>query len=142
MTEKCWKRAERRIAELLGGHRVPVSGRQRGDAPDVDHPTLSIEVKTRKSIPAWIEDAMKQAEASARDGQVPVAVLHQSGQRYRDALLVMRLGDLGANEPVLWDSAWADVRASQALQYLAENFPECCGLEALDPTTTLSTTRP
>ena len=98
MTEKAWKKAERRIAELLGGRRIPVSGRQRGDCPDVEHPTLSIECKTRRSLPAWIEDAMKQAEASARNGRLPVVVLHQHGKRYRDALLVMRLGDLGEAE--------------------------------------------
>jgi hypothetical protein len=98
LPEKGWKKAERRIAELLGGRRVPVSGRQRGDVPDVDHPILSIEVKTRRSIPAWLEDAMKQAEASARDGQVPVAVLHEHGQRYRDAFVVVRLSDLEEGE--------------------------------------------
>lgn len=93
MTEKCWKRAERRIAELLGGRRVPVSGRQRGATPDVEHDALSIEVKTRKSLPVWLEDALRQAEASSGAGQTPVAVLHQHGQRYRDALVVMRLKD-------------------------------------------------
>jgi hypothetical protein len=96
VSETNWKRSERRIAEILGGRRVPVSGRQRGDAPDIRHPTLAVEVKARRTLLAWIEDALQQAEASARDGQVPVAVLHQHGQRYRDALLVMRLGDLGA----------------------------------------------
>jgi hypothetical protein len=95
MTERFQERSERKIAELLGGRRVPVSGRQRGDVPDVYHPALSIEVKARKCIPAWIQDAMKQAEASARYGQLPVAVLHQSGQRYRDALVLVRLGDFG-----------------------------------------------
>ena len=94
MTEKSWKRAERRIAELLGGCRVPVSGRQRGDAPDIRHPTLAVEVKTRKKLPAWLGEALEQAEASAGASQTPVAVLHQRGQRYRDALVVMRLKDL------------------------------------------------
>jgi hypothetical protein len=56
MSEKWWKRAERRIAEQLGGRRVPESGRQRGDAPDIEH---------------WIEDALKQAQVYARDGRVP-----------------------------------------------------------------------
>ncbi len=83
---KDWKTAERRIAEELGGRRVPVSGRQRGDAPDIDHPTLSIEVKSRKRLPAWIKDAMEQAEASAEQSQLPVAVLHEDGSRYKDAL--------------------------------------------------------
>ena len=91
---KDWKACERRVAELLGGKRVPVSGRTRGDCPDVEHPTLSIECKSRKKLPAWLEDAMKQAEACARDGQLPLIVLHQDGQRYQDALIVMRLKNL------------------------------------------------
>ena len=66
---KDWKACERRVAELLGGRRVPVSGRQRGDTPDVLHEWLSIEVKFRRRLPAWIEVAMKQAEASAKEGQ-------------------------------------------------------------------------
>jgi hypothetical protein len=94
MTEKAWKYAERRIAALLGGARVPVSGRGRGDAPDVHHPDLSIEVKSRKTLPAWLEDALKQAEASARDGQLPVAVLHGRRRRYRNALVVLRVSEL------------------------------------------------
>ena len=88
---KDWKQAERRVAELLGGKRVPVSGRTRGDCPDVEHPTLSIECKSRKKLPAWIEDAMRQAEASARDG-LPVAVLYQDGRKYQDSFVVCRLG--------------------------------------------------
>ena len=94
MSERGWKRAERRIADLLGGRRVPVTGRQRGDVPDVAHQSLSVEVKSRKTLPAWIEDALQQAEASAGATQTPVAVLHQRGQRYREALVVMRLKDL------------------------------------------------
>ena len=94
MTEKAWKRAKRRIADILGGQRVPVSGRQRGDAPDIAHESTSIEVKTRKSIPASIEDALRQADASSKEGQLPVVVLHQAGRRYWDALVVMRLENL------------------------------------------------
>ena len=88
---KDWKACERRVAELLGGRRVPVSGRTRGDCPDVEHPTLSIECKSRKKLPAWIEDAMKQAEASARDGRLPVVVLHQDRAPYAESLVMLRL---------------------------------------------------
>lgn len=88
-----WKQAERRIAQILGGQRVPVSGRPRGDAPDIEHPILSIEVKSRKSIPAWIENALEQAEAASRDGKTPAVVLHQDGKKYRDALVVCRLSE-------------------------------------------------
>ena len=90
---KDWKTAERHIAKLLGGRRVPVSGRSRGDVSDIDHECLSIEVKSRKRLPAWLEDALRQAEASARNGQLPVAVLHANGSRYLDALVVVRLED-------------------------------------------------
>ena len=92
MSEKSWKAAERKVAGLLGGRRVPVSGRQRGATPDIAHEVYSVEVKTRRTLPAWLEDAMRQAEASAKDGQLPVAVLHQTGRRYRDALVLVRLG--------------------------------------------------
>lgn len=91
MTDKTWKKAERKIAELLGGVRVPVTGRQRGDAPDILHETFSIEVKHRESLPDWILDAMRQAEASQRGDQIPIAILHQKGMAYEDSLTVVRL---------------------------------------------------
>ena len=90
---KDWKSCERRIADILGGQRVPVSGRSRGDCPDIRHPSLSIECKSRKKLPVWIEDALQQAEASAEDGQLPVVILHQDGRRYIDSLVVLRLKD-------------------------------------------------
>ncbi len=90
---KDWKACERRIAELLGGVRVPVTGRQRGATPDVEHPTLSIEVKSRKSLPAWLLDALEQAQVASENGRLPVAVLHQDRKPYRDALVVVRLED-------------------------------------------------
>ena len=47
---KDWKACERKVAALLGGKRVPVSGRARGHSPDIEHERLSIEVKSRKSF--------------------------------------------------------------------------------------------
>jgi hypothetical protein len=35
--------------------------------------------------------------------------------------------------PFLWCQEWAYEKAAQAVRYLAENYPECGGLEALDP---------
>jgi hypothetical protein len=88
---KNWKACERKIAELLGGTRVPVSGRARGEAPDIEHPVFSVEVKSRAKLPAWIEDAMRQAESCAREGKIPVVVLHEAGCRYADAVVMCRL---------------------------------------------------
>ena len=96
---KDWKACERKMAALLGGKRVPVSGRARGHSPDIQHERFSIEVKSRKKLPAWIEDTIKQAEACAQDRQLPLVVLHQDGQRYQEALIVMRLKNvLSSNE--------------------------------------------
>lgn len=96
MPDKGWKRTERKVAELLGGERVPVNGRIRGSAPDIEHSSLSLEVKSRKSVPAWLTEALEQATASSRDGKLPVAVLHATGRQYADALCVIRLEDLAS----------------------------------------------
>lgn len=91
--DKAWKRTERKIAELLNGKRVPITGRTRGDAPDIKHKWLSIEVKHRKELPDWIKDAMRQAKASVRGDQLPVSVLHERGMMYRNSLVVIELSD-------------------------------------------------
>lgn len=96
MSDTAWKATERRIAALLGGRRVPVTGRGRGDAPDVQHAWLSIECKHRASVPAWLTDALAQARAAARPDQLPVAVVHQAGDRHDRALVVLTLADFVA----------------------------------------------
>jgi hypothetical protein len=94
MARSSWKRVEREIAQRVGGKRVPVSGRARGDAPDVEHPRLAIEVKHRQKLPEWLLDALDQAEKSAILDQIPVVVLHEAGQRYDDSLVLLRLEKL------------------------------------------------
>jgi hypothetical protein len=37
-----------------------------------------------------------------------------------------------ASPPLLWSQEWACEKAAQAIRYLAQNYPECGGLEALD----------
>ena len=89
-----WKRTERRVAAELGGVRVPVTGRARGDAPDIAHDRLSLEVKHRAALPAWLTDALERARASSRDGRIPVARPHASGTRYADAVRLVARRDL------------------------------------------------
>ena len=93
---KSWKGYERRVAALLGGHRVPVSGRGRGDSPDIAHARLSVEVKSSKKLPAWVHNGIRQAETSAKDDQLPVVVLHEDRARYSEALVLLRLKDFVA----------------------------------------------
>ena len=98
MVDKLWKQTEREIARLLNGERVPITGRQRGDAPDVAHHSLSIEVKSGKKIPAynWYADAIDQAREaiqSDKSGTVPIVIAHAKGKQHKDDLVVMSLGD-------------------------------------------------
>ena len=89
-----WKRIERQIAEMLGGERVPVTGRQRGSAPDIEHEVFSIEVKHRAGFPPhWLEDALKQAEASAKLGQLPIAIWHGKNRPIKESIVMLRLAD-------------------------------------------------
>jgi hypothetical protein len=88
-----WKATERKIAAVLGGRRIPVTGRARGDTPDVAHPWLAVEVKHWAQLPARVTAAMRQAEAAAHPGQLPIAVIHGAGERIQRALVVMRLGE-------------------------------------------------
>jgi len=92
--DKTWKSVERRVAAYLGGERVPVTGRQRGSAPDISHPTLSIEVKHRESVPFWLKDALHQAECSKKEGQLPVAIIHEKRMRVEDCVVLIKLRDL------------------------------------------------
>lgn len=89
-----WKTAERKIAALLGGKRVPVTGRGRGDAPDIDHNEFSVEVKHRQTLPSWIKEAMEQAEASRRGAKIPIVILHEKGMDYEQSLTLIRLRDI------------------------------------------------
>ena len=93
MTDRAWKRAERAVAKRLGGQRVGNSGR---NTQDVSHEWLSIEVKTRKLLPAWLRGALQQARANAPADRLPVAILHQIGIRHDDDLVVMTMADFQA----------------------------------------------
>lgn len=93
MRNQRWKNTERKVADLLGGKRVPVTGRNRGDAPDIMHEILSPEVKDRKKLPGWIHDAMDQAEQSNEGHKIPIVVLHERGMKHEDDFVLMRIKD-------------------------------------------------
>lgn len=89
---KSWKAAEKGVARALGGERV--SNKFLGlDVTDVVCGIFAVEVKERKAIPAWLINAMCQSERNAKGGRTPLVALHRLGDRYDDALIVMRLHD-------------------------------------------------
>lgn len=87
---KTWKQVEREIAQRLGAHRVGCTGKA---TPDAETDWLAVEVKHRARYPEWFTSAMEQAEANAKDGQLPIVVAHQKYQAYDQAIVMMRLAD-------------------------------------------------
>ena len=80
MHSNTWKGAETVWGELLGGQRVPVTGRARGHAPDVAHERYAIEIKkvghgkrnpylTSKMLDAYDQAVKAGRELFAKDGR-------------------------------------------------------------------------
>ena len=98
MSDKAWKQSERRMAERLGGVRVPVTGRQRGSAPDIAHERYAIEHKWgQRLISARLHEAVAQALATAmaQGGRIPIVTIeeHKPGRRDNECYVLMRLED-------------------------------------------------
>lgn len=96
MTNPMWKKSERAIAASLGGTRVPVSGRQRGATPDIQHARFSIEVKRRSVVPLWLfHEAFEQADASNPGHLTPLVIVEWAKGRGRklERFAVVRLED-------------------------------------------------
>lgn len=91
---RLWKQAETEIATRLGGVRVPVSGRGRGDRPDIEHPRFAPEVKHTRNAFDLVTRAMAQAKAAAEGtAKVPLVAVHKEGQPYDETFVVLRLAD-------------------------------------------------
>ncbi len=88
--DKTWKASERALAKRLGGQRVGTRGT---NTEDISHAWLSIEVKTRRALPAWLLAAVAQARRNAPPSRLPVVVLHQVGQRHDGDLVMLRMAD-------------------------------------------------
>lgn len=81
--------------------RVPVTGRTRGDAPDVDDPDFAVEAKHGRHIPRLLLTAMAQADAAAayyvrrnEGSRIPMVVMHPHGGRNEESLVIFRAKDL------------------------------------------------
>jgi len=79
MNRSTWKASERRMAAALGGARLPVSGRGRGNVADIDHPVYAIEHKAGRVLGPRLLLAVAQAEAAAAvSGKVPLVTIEQT----------------------------------------------------------------
>jgi len=86
---KAWKVAEKKVAAIVGGTRIGVTGLPTND---VKHERLAIEVKHTSKPPVFVVNALAQAKANGEAGKVPLAVIHTKGTR--QYLAVLRLEDL------------------------------------------------
>jgi hypothetical protein len=80
MDRSTWKNWERKVAEWFGGDkvnakRIPVTGRNSGDVPDVETIKFAIEVKAGKVVSSRTLKAVEQArKAGATTNKIPVVV--------------------------------------------------------------------
>jgi hypothetical protein len=92
MPDKTWKARERKVAALLQGHRIPVTGER--DGADVLTPLLAVQVKHRRSRPtylrAWLDGILGTARKSNRTGLVVWSVHREDAA---NALAILRLDD-------------------------------------------------
>ena len=91
-----WKHAERQLARLIGGQRLPNNGSGQPDvivSGAVD--TWAVEVKHRETLSAWLTDAVDQSDRNAGSDRIPAVVLvHTSQGRKARRLLVVDLARL------------------------------------------------
>ena len=90
-----WKHAEREIAKRLDGTRIPLLGRK---GTDLDTPVWFIEVKSRKSIGAYLWDnflaqILEGAKEMEEHEKIPSIAIHRPGMDYDDTLICFRASD-------------------------------------------------
>ena len=85
MASKEWKSSERKIAELLGGKRIPINGRK---GPDIEHKIFAIEHKYgQRIISSRIKQALEQAyDAGIKTGKIPIVTYEESGSKGKENL--------------------------------------------------------
>ena len=92
MSEPQWKKAERRLAQLFGTRRRPLSGsNQGGGSDDAMHPDLYLESKYTRQSALWTlyRDTAHKAQQA---GKIPVIGIQEKGSH--GTLLVIHSSDL------------------------------------------------
>ena len=93
MADKFWKKAERRIAELFGTERTPLSGsNSKNTSSDTLHSLFYIEIKSgkkRKATKLWL-DVVEKAE---REKKVPILIEHGWREPIIESRVTIRLSD-------------------------------------------------
>ena len=88
MSDRNWKKQERRVATLLNGDRSSKVGKS---SPDVTASWVIAEVKDRKSLPKWIKQGLGKVRIYAGSSRLGILVLHET--RSHDRIVLMSLKD-------------------------------------------------
>lgn len=80
------KNFELAVAKIVGAKR------NHFESEDLKHPVYSFECKHRKKLSAQIKKWFGQCTRAA-GSRIPILVMHEERQKYRDSLVVMRLSD-------------------------------------------------
>jgi len=99
MPDAGWKQTERRVADRVGGRRIPGSGahREAGRLGDVLHDVLHIEVKAQKPKgQKWLWDLIEKArgEAKGPPAKTSALALKQKGRGQKGHYWVVHDGDI------------------------------------------------
>ncbi len=117
MPEAAWKRVERQVATILGGQRIPVTGRHGpgADPGDVAGTPFYVEVRARARCDLWVWWNLTRADAY-ESNRPPLLVVKQPG-RGGQIVAILRVQDLarmlGYCERDLWATPAPPARAPQ-----------------------------
>ena len=90
--DKAWKAFERRLAQRMGGRRIPVTGEKAG--VDVDAGPFCYQAKLRRGLPSYLRSWLRGiVSAGERKGSIGVVIWKQPNARDDDAVVVLRLAD-------------------------------------------------
>ena len=92
MADKAWKAFERRVAERVGGRRIPVTGER--DGADVVSEKFVYQAKLRRGLPSYLREWLRGiVSAGERKNSIGIVIWKSPRALDDDAVVVLRLKD-------------------------------------------------
>ena len=92
MADKSWKAFERRIAERVGGKRIPVTGER--DGSDIDAGPFQYQCKLRRGLPSYLREWLRGiVSAGERKKATGIVIWKAPREKDDDAIVILRLAD-------------------------------------------------
>jgi hypothetical protein len=92
MSDRGWKKFERRMAKDVGTERIPVTGERHG--ADAVNALFAFQFKLRRCVPAFVFEWLAGIVATAqRQGKIGVLVMKMPRMRDDESLVIVRWKD-------------------------------------------------